>query len=268
MERWGRELAAWAIPDEILSRAPESPWGFPAETFRRRAAAARAAPDTPSRSRAREALRTGDTVLDVGAGAGAASLPLAPPAARIMAVDPSESLLAEFRALAAAAGVPLEAVVGTWPDAADRLDPADVVVCHHVLYNVAELGPFVRAMTEHARRRVVVEITGEHPTAWMRPLWWRFHRLSRPEGPTADDAVMALRELGLDVRRDEFTHDRPTGGYGRRADAVAFVRRRLCLTADRDDEVADSLGDQLLEREGLWFPGPEAQRMVTLWWDV
>ena len=66
-ERWQAELAGWAIPDEILAQAPESPWGFPPELF--------AAPpdpiDTPSRDRALEALPPGGSVLDVGCGGGA-----------------------------------------------------------------------------------------------------------------------------------------------------------------------------------------------------
>ena len=27
--RWADQLAAWAIPDEILATAPESPWSLP-----------------------------------------------------------------------------------------------------------------------------------------------------------------------------------------------------------------------------------------------
>ena len=36
-ERWGAALASWAIPNEILSLAPESPWTFPPELLRSRA---------------------------------------------------------------------------------------------------------------------------------------------------------------------------------------------------------------------------------------
>src|SRR6266508_3117592 len=31
LERWAAQLEAWALPEEILARAPESPWGFPVE---------------------------------------------------------------------------------------------------------------------------------------------------------------------------------------------------------------------------------------------
>jgi hypothetical protein len=32
-ERWSHMLAGWAIPQEILDGAPESPWGFPTGVF-------------------------------------------------------------------------------------------------------------------------------------------------------------------------------------------------------------------------------------------
>ena len=58
-----------------------------------------------------------------------------------------------------------------------------------------------------------------------------------------------------------------SGGFERRDDAIALVRRRLCLKADRDGEIAESLGDRLKQRNGLWSAGPAEQRLVTLWWD-
>ena len=142
------------------------------------------------------------------------------------------------------------------------------MVCAHVLYNVQELEPFVRALHEHARRRVVIEITSTHPLAWMSDLWLRFHDLQRPTEPTADVAEEALREWGFDVEREDVTTPPRGGGFERREDAVGLIRRRLCLTPDRDDEVAEALGDRLAKHEGLWSAGPDRQRLVTLWWDT
>ncbi len=56
-------------------------------------------------------------------------------------------------------------------------------------------------------------------------------------------------------------------GFERREDAVALIRRRLCLWPDRDEEVAEAIGDRLVERDGLWSAGPVDQEIVTLWWD-
>lgn len=102
-------------------------------------------------------------MLDVGVGGGAASLPLADRASLIVGVDQSEGMLDEFRGAAQARGVRAEALRGNWPEIAPLAPKVDVVVCHHVLYNVPRLGPFAQALNEHARRRVVIEITGRHP---------------------------------------------------------------------------------------------------------
>src|SRR5215212_531078 len=183
LARWRAQLQAWAIPEEILAAAPESPWGFPVSLFRARAERAGAG-GRPSPSN-REALRwlpPGGGVLDVGAGGGAASLPLAGVAGRAVAVDESAAMIASFLEAAAGAGLEAEGVQGRWPEVAGRVGPADVVVCHHVLYNVADLAPFATALTGHARRRVVAELTDRHPLAGLRPLWRRFHDLDRPTG--------------------------------------------------------------------------------------
>ncbi len=267
LHEWGMALRGWGVPDDILASAPESPWGLPVEMMRRRAARAAELGPSPSVRRAREALPRNGSVLDVGVGGGAASLPLAPNADRIVGVDTSEELLEVFRTAAAKAGVSAQTILGRWPDVAERAAPADVVVCSHVLFNVQDLEPFALALNDRARHRVVIEITDRHPLAWMSDLWRRFHGLERPDRPTADDALAALRELDLVVSREDQTRTPRSSGFERRQDAIALVRRRLCLTADRDDELAEALGQRLAERDGLWSAGPLSQTVVALWWD-
>ena len=104
--RWSRQLASWAIPESVLAAAPESPWGFPPGLFARSAGRALADPEfTPSRRRATEAIPRGGSVLDVGAGGGAASLPLTPPAGVLIAVDESQAMLDVFAQGAECCGV-------------------------------------------------------------------------------------------------------------------------------------------------------------------
>lgn len=259
--RWRKDLDSWAIPPEILAAAPETPWGCPPGLFARAAEEALAGREaltrqeqaSPSQRRALEALPNGGSVLDVGAGGGAAGLPLCPPAEAVTAVDQNPGMLAAFADLATKQGIGHAEVEGLWPDVAGDVGPADVVVCHHVLYNAGDLVPFVAALTAHARRRVVVEITAEHPQALLNPLWAHFHGLARPTRPTARDAAAVIRDLGLDVGVEEFESPPRWTGADRK-ELVAFARRRLCLPVERDPEV-----DAVLEP-----PGPRPQ--VTLWW--
>lgn len=244
------ELAAWAIPEHIMAQAPESPWAFTPAVFR---APAEPGPDTPSRLRAREALPEGGSVLDVGCGGGAAGLALVPPAARVTGFDQSEELLALFSERAGELGVEHEAVPGTWPDDAGLVGPADVVVCHHVAYNVAPLGPFAAELTSHARVRVVMELTGRHPKSGVNHLWRHFWDVDRPTGPNADDAVALLVEAGIEPSVERTPRSSRVVDRGTR---VASVRRYLCLPADRDPEIDSLLGDE----------AAPAGDIVTLWW--
>jgi SAM-dependent methyltransferase len=256
--RWAQALDEWAIPPEILEQAPEAPWRCPTSLFARSAeeAVAPGAATTPTARRALEVLPDGGSVLDVGAGGGTASLPLGPPAAAITAVDQSPRMLEAFAALAERRGVAHAEVEGTWPDAAPAVRPVDVVVCAHVVYNVADLEPFVAALTAAARHRVVLEMTAAHPQASLNQLWRRFHDLDRPTGPTADDAVAVLAEMGLDagIERWEAPGRWETAP---RDELVAFARQRLCLTPDRDPEVSAALDEEFIA-------GP--RQLVTLWW--
>ena len=171
---------------------------------------------------------------------------------------------------AAALGLPVTTIVGRWPDVAPETPTADVAVCGHVAYNAPDLDAFVVALTAHARGRVVLELTDRHPLSWMNDLWLHLHGVQRPERPDADDAEALCRALGFEVRRDERldTEDMAGSGFERREQAVALVRRRLCLTPERDGEIARALGPRLREHDGLWSAGPREQRVVTLWWDV
>lgn len=267
-ERWARALRAWAIPEPILEAAPESPYAFPTEVFRRRGERATGSAPTPTTQRALEALPDGGTVLDIGVGGGMTSLPLASRASTIVGVDGSADMLATFETTAESLGVTARTIQGVWPEVEDRAEIVDLVVCGHVLYNVQDVAPFIRALTAKAARRVVVELTERHPWTWMNDLWQRFHALPRPDTPTAADAESVLRELGIEASREDRVDSDPSGGFKRRGDAVAFMRRRLCLPPHRDPELVLALGDRLAERGGLWSAGPPEQRIVTLWWDV
>lgn len=240
-DAWAEHLAQWSLPDHVVAQAAESPWKFDVGRF--------AVDDTIDRDStssrwAREILPpTGGTVLDVGCGGGRAALALVPSANEVIGVDMSGAMLDAFVEAAAAAGVARRTIHGSWPDVAPITPPADVVVCHHVVYNVADIVPFVLALTMRARLGVVVEMPIEHPmSAWSEGLE-HFWGIERPDRPRLDDFIAVLREIGLDP--ESVTGPRaPLSRAG--ADPKQFLqtaRRRLCLSPDRDDELSAWLAE-------------------------
>jgi hypothetical protein len=162
-------------------------------------------------------------------------------------------MLTSFARAAGEHHVDHRAVHGRWPDVADEAGRADVVVCHHVLYNVADLEPFVRALDAAARRRVVVELTATHPMTTSAPLWRHFHNLDRPDGPSADLAANVIRGLGFDVHLELWS--RPSRIVDREV-YVRMNRQRLCLPVDAEPEV-----------DRVMSPTDRPRDVVTLWWN-
>lgn len=172
-------------------------------------------------------------------------------------IDQSSAMLEVFAEEATARGITSRTVAGTWPEVAAETGMADLVVCHHVAYNVADLGPFVVALSQAARRRVVMELTLTHPQTSNAPLWQEFWQLDRPAGPTAEEALAVVREVGIDATLEIG----PAGTLRRQASIEAravTAARMLCLGPDRLPDV-----EAAVERLA-----PRSDQRAVIWWDV
>ena len=244
-EHWASSLASWALPEHIVANAPESPWVHDVSTF--------VVDDTLDRDAvsarvAREVLPpAGGTVLDVGCGGGRSSLVLVPPATELIGVDQHGAMLDAFVAAATAAGVARRTVMGSWPEVATDTPVADVVVCNNVAYNVADVVPFVLALTDHARLAVVMELPVRHPLSGWNDAWRHFWDIDRPESPTDTDLVAVVQELGLEPEVWHSARPPVSRHASDPATLVPAARRRLCLPADRDGEIAEYLAAHPVE---------------------
>ena len=107
-------------------------------------------------------------------------------------------MLDQFLSAASDVGVARRTIHGTWPEVAAYTPAADLVVCHHVAYDIGDIVPFLWALTDHPRLAVVLEIPTVHPMSAWAPAWQHFWGVERPAGPTSDDLVAVLHEMGLD----------------------------------------------------------------------
>lgn len=135
------------------------------------------------------------TLIDAGAGAGRHAVPLAERLEWVTAVEPSDGMRAQ---------IPprdnMTVIASTWEDA--EVAPADLVICCHVLYGIADPVPFITKLDRSARERVFVMLREgpmPHPAAAIRA------RMAGDEGPGVpqfSDLFMLLMQMGIaaDVR--------------------------------------------------------------------
>ncbi len=250
--QWKKALEAWAIPQEILDQAEESPWIHPPVLFQ----LPEKIIDTISHQKAKEVLPEKGSVLDIGCGGGIAAFALADKAKHVIGVDHQVEMLEMFQENATKRGLTSEVYEGFWPEIETKVPIVDVVTCHHVVYNVQEIVPFLKALNSHARRRVVIEMPIQHPLANMNEAWKHFWKLERPKGPTSVALIEVLKENDIQAQvqywsgtiREESNIDQ----------AAEFMRIRLCLPKSRHAEVMDFL---------VSHPRFQERELATIWWD-
>lgn len=253
-DAWREAASKWLLPQSIIDAAPEPAATLEPQYFRFRPDEDARHPARPSRLRALEALPEGGAVLDVGCGAGASSFGLRSRAGVITGVDRQPDMLLLFEETARELGITVRTFLGTWPDVAEVVPAADVAVCHHAFYAAEDLEAHVRALTEHARRRVVLEMSAHPPLVTLNPLLEKLHGITRLDWPVADIAQQVVADMGLRVEREDI--EVPPRPREVTADWVAFVRRRLYVGPESDPAIEEFLRSQT----------PQPQQVVALWW--
>ena len=141
-------------------------------------------------------VRSGETWLDVGAGAGRFALPIAraldPSGGSVIALDASPSMLEGLEELAEDHAIEnVRTIEGRWPPAdagaAGAFD-ADVALIAHVGYDIEAIGPFLDALEAAAGRLCVAVLMERVPASAAADPFW-------PLGPRRD-ARPAARPSG------------------------------------------------------------------------
>ncbi len=263
-DRWRSQLEAWRIPDHLLAAAGESPYGWSQRAWKRRSLVAAEGLEPRTFTVVSNLLPDRGSVLDIGAGRGRASLPLAARGHELIAVERNSAMAAGLREDAGELGLSVEIIEASWPSAAEDLGVVDVVMSAHVVYDVHDIVPFLSAMQDHAQEAVVIELSDKHPWAGLAPYYRELHGLERPDGPTADDLVDLVTWMTGHAPHVERWH-RPGGLYFEDMEEVReMFGRRLVLPRARWSEL-DAVLD-VTEVDGRLYVGEEQRNLVTVWW--
>jgi SAM-dependent methyltransferase len=224
--------------------------------------------DEPALEVLRSLVRPGETVLDVGAGGGRYALPLSLVAREVIALDPSEGMLAVLREGMTAHGITnVRTFQGRWPDVAADLDlAADVALVAHVGYDIEAIGPFLDAMEAAARRLCVAVLLERQPTFAIDRLWPEVHGEERAALPSLPEFLVLLLARGrlFEVRLAE----RAPLSYPDPDEALALVRRQLWTRpgSARDMRARRLVEERMVERDGRYALSWEPLRIGVVSW--
>jgi SAM-dependent methyltransferase len=165
-------------------------------------------------------LRPDATMIDVGAGTGRYASALASRLEWVTAVEPSLSMRAQIEP-----ADNLTVIGSTWEDADPA--PADLVICVHVLYPIAEPVPFIEKLDRLTRERAFVVMRDSphtHPAEAMA-------QPERGREPWLRDCFLLLRQMGIEPELG--VGSAPSSyRFGSMEEAVEVCRSHLGLAWD------------------------------------
>ncbi|MEO6398065.1 MAG: methyltransferase domain-containing protein [Tepidiformaceae bacterium] len=219
---WARRVRANRDQAERVREAPERPDFYAPVAANFRAAPRRT--DEEALTLLLSLVREGDRWLDIGAGGGRYALALALAARDVVALDPSEGMLAVLREGMAEHEIQnIEVVQSRWP--AEQELRADACLMSHIGYDIEEIGPFLDAMEAAANRLCVAILLARSPAFVAEPFWPAVHGERREPLPALREflALQLARGRNCEVRLSR----REPGFFASEEAALGFLRQQL-----------------------------------------
>lgn len=263
LAEWARRVRANREQAERVREEPESS-DFYAPVARNFAANPRRT-DEPLLEGLLGLAQRDETWLDIGAGGGRYALPLALRVREVIALDPSDGMLAVLREGMSDHGIGnIRIVQSRWPSEEDVT--ADVALIAHVGYDIEGIGPFLDAMERSAKRLCVAVLLSRAPAALAEPFWPEIHGEPRAPLPALPEflALQLARGRICEVQlfeREGMSYDSPEM-------PLAWLRQQLFIAAGGDKERrAHELARELMtERDGRWALSWEAWPIGVVSW--
>ena len=204
-----------------------------------------------------------DTVLDIGAGIGRWSIPMAMKAHKVTALDALPGMLEIIRENAAIEGVHnVEAVLGDWATA--EVEPHDFTLSSHAVYFSPDIVGYARKMERLSRKACYVVMRVPQHDGVIGELSRRIHGCwhDSPNFIVGYNALLQGGIVGHVVMEESvrFWHNASL------EEALARAKRHLRLDDGRyDDMIMQALKDRLVLRDGEYY-WPDGMRSALVWW--
>lgn len=204
------------------------------------------------------------TVVDVGAGNGRWTIPLARIARSVTAVEPSEAMLSLLRQNIAQANLNnIQIVPARWEEAI--VEPHDVTVCAHAIYASRDLAAFIGKMERQAKKRCYLAVRLPPHNSIIGELSHSIYG-HRHDSPNAIIAYNALYSLGIyaSVLVEEGISHWVNSTF---EEAFARAKRHLRLGSStaHDELIRDTLTRCLTYQDNAYV-WPDGMRSALLWW--
>ncbi len=212
----------------------------------------------------RQNIDSQGTVLDVGAGSGRWTIPLARITRSVTAVEPSDTMQDILRQNVADASLDnIQIVPERWEEAS--VEPHDVVVCAHAMYSSPDFADFVGKMERHARKGCYLALRLPPHDGIIGELSLSIYG-HRHDSPNAIIAYNALYSMGIyaNVLVEDGIYHWVNSTF---EEAFARAKRHLRLesSAAHDELIRDTLIRRLTYKDNSYI-WPDGMRSALFWW--
>ncbi|MDD2389996.1 MAG: class I SAM-dependent methyltransferase [Desulfobacterales bacterium] len=210
----------------------------------------------------------GSTVLDIGAGTGAWSVFLAPFAAAVTAIEPSDAMGGILKKKLETENIDnIRLVKGSWPDV--EVTPHDYVLAAHSMYCNTDFKAFIRKMISSTRKTCFLLLRALFADSIMARATQ--HIQGQPfDSPNFQVAYNALLQMDIypNVLMETGAPWTPWASDSQK-EALDEIKNRLGVqdTSEHDDFLISLLDVHLKEKDGKYI-WPVGNRSALVYWDV